>query len=318
MRTDNLALVGRLAALVGALAVLLTLFFWGVRPWYQRWGATESEARSTLPGDELLVGGRGSTRAITIDAPTTTVWRWLAQLGQDRGGFYSYEFLEDLVGAEMENRSELDPRIPPWKRGDKLWMYPPNKLNGAGHADLLRIDPGQALVFGTWQFGTDMSKPSNGTWAFVLEPLPADQTRLIVRSRAAGERPPLAAAFDVLVFEPIHFVMERKMLEGIKAHAEGRGPAPVADFLEITMFVATFALFVSAAWRLMRWGSVRSLLMVLIATGLGFQLLTFVQPPWVLGLFVIMGLVSLSERLDAPNHGPDARAAGGHQRPSVR
>ncbi|HEY6877777.1 MAG TPA: hypothetical protein VI299_07145, partial [Polyangiales bacterium] len=154
MRTDTFAKAGRVAALGGAIVVLFSLFLLGVRPWYLRWGASADEVNARLPGDELLDTAEQSTRAVTIDASAERVWPWLLQLGQDRGGFYSYTLLENLVGTNMENVDVLRPELQHWKLGDKLWMYPPDKLGGTAYATLAVFSPGRALVFSTRQFGT--------------------------------------------------------------------------------------------------------------------------------------------------------------------
>ena len=114
-------LAGATGLLLGALAL--------TRPWFRNWGATAEEIHRVLPGDEIVSVARSqSTRAITIDAPADRVWAWLAQTGQDRGGFHSFELLEDMVGAEMENLPYLDPALQQWKLGDKLWMAPPAQV----------------------------------------------------------------------------------------------------------------------------------------------------------------------------------------------
>src|SRR3954467_14058608 len=124
----------RLAALSAVKGVLVLVLLAVFRPWFLTWGATPEEARSSLPGDEVVGAARSdsTTRAITIHAPVSTVWPWVAQLGQDRGGFYSYEVLEDLAGCSMENADRIHPEFQAWKAGDKLWMYPPEKLHGMG------------------------------------------------------------------------------------------------------------------------------------------------------------------------------------------
>ena len=165
------------------------------------------------------------TRALTIEAPLAEVWPWIAQLGQDRAGFYSYELLEDLVGARMPRADRLLADRQAWRLQDRIWMYPPEKAGGYGGAPLLDYVPGRALGFGTWQLGTPHSAPPDGSWAFVLEPIDADTTRLLVRARAAGGEPVVARVFNLVVFEPAHFVMERKMMVNIKALAEGRRPS---------------------------------------------------------------------------------------------
>jgi hypothetical protein len=295
MRTDTIAKVGRVLGLCGALVVLFSLFLLAVRPWFLTWGTTSDEVAAVLPGDELLQPHSSSTRAITIAAPVEKVWPWLLQLGQDRGGFYSYEFLENLVGTNMPNVDELKPELQHWKVGDKLWMYPPDKLAGAGHAVLQRLDPGRALVFGTRQVGTPAEQPTDGTWAFIVRPVDSRTTRLIVRGRAAASRSSAQRVFDRLVFEPTHFMMERKMMEGIKARAEGQGASPTSDLLEVALFCVCFALLCTAVVRMVRWPTARRWLGVLLAAGLAFQLLTFVQPPWIVGFLMVCALLFLFE-----------------------
>jgi hypothetical protein len=294
MRTDSFARFGRIVGLLLAMGVLFTLFLLAVRPWYQSWGASAREAAAVLPGDEFVRSESQSTRAITIAASPERVWPWLLQLGQDRGGFYSYEFLEDLAGTDMDNIDTLNPALQHWKVGDKLWMYPPDKLGGAGHAVLLRLDPGRALVFGTRQLGTPLSAQPDGTWAFVLQPS-GQGTRLLVRGRGAPHTSSALRAFDRVVFEPMHFVMERKMMEGIRARAEGQQATPIADLLEVAFFSACFGLLCAAVVRMVRWPVGRRWLGVLLAAGLAFQLLTFVQPPWIVGFLLVCALVFLFE-----------------------
>jgi hypothetical protein len=222
MRTSGTFI--RSAALAAAVANLLVVFYLGIRPWYLRWGADDAEVQRVLPGDEAVPEPRanaGSTRAITIHAPRARVWPWLAQIGQDRAGFYSYELLEDMVGCEMPSTDRIRPEFQRWQAGDKLWMYPPEKLAGIGHALLVRYEPEHALAFATHQTGTSAGEPYDGNWSFVLEPIDAQATRFIVRGRAGGARSFWANTFDKLVFEPLHFLMERRMMEQIKGFAEG-------------------------------------------------------------------------------------------------
>lgn len=292
MRSDTLAKLGRVAALMLAIALLFTLFLLVVRPWYLTWGASEDEVDARLPGDELVQAAHTSTRAITIHLPPARVWPWLLQLGQDRGGFYSYALLENLVGTKMENVEVLRPELQRWKVGDKLWMYPPDRLGGAGHAVLAAIDEEHALVFRTRRLG---SPRLDGTWAFVLTPIDDQDTRLIVRGRASDAHGLAPRVFELLIFEPIHFMMERKMLTGIRANAEGRPPSAWQDALELAMYVSCFLLFCGAAIRLLRWPVARRWGLVLVCAGLAFQLLTFVQPPWIVGLMLVAMLTVLFE-----------------------
>lgn len=170
-----------------------------VRPWMLRWGATDEEVRKPLPGDELVPRpGVSSTRAISVNAPVEMVWPWLAQIGQDRGGFYSYAWLENLAGCHMRNADHVHPE---WQRrtvGEVVKLHP---LTGCKVA---AFEPNHALVLEGWG-------------AFVVEPQDALHSRVILRSRVPRGWP---TVFDVLLIELPHFIMERKMLHGIKERAE--------------------------------------------------------------------------------------------------
>jgi hypothetical protein len=169
------------------------------RPLMLHWGATSEELRKPLPGDELVPDpGIQSTRAVTIDAPPDAVWPWLAQLGQDRAGFYSYECLENLAGCEMHNADEIHPEWQQRTPGETVYLHP---LKGLPVA---RFEPGRVYALEGW-----------GAW--VLEPYGPGCTRLIARGRTPRG---VASVFDALLMEIPHFAMERKMLLGIKERAE--------------------------------------------------------------------------------------------------
>src|SRR6266545_3032153 len=165
----------RILALAGASAAIVCVFFLIVRPWYLGWGATDGEARRILPGDEIIPTASGQeTRAITIRAPIERVWPWVSQLGQDRGGFYSYDLLENLVGCKMPTDDRLRPEARRWQLGDKLWMYPPDRAGGAGFATLRVYVPDRAMGFGTRMTGTPLTEPENGSWSFIVQRIDPD------------------------------------------------------------------------------------------------------------------------------------------------
>ncbi len=201
------AVVGGGLALAGAAAAA---YHWGLRPWYEHWGATQDEVRARLPGDELVPSPTFTrTKAITIEAPVEKVWPWLLQLGQGKAGFYSYEFIENrLLGCDIHNSSHI---VTEWQNpqiGDPVRMYPAEKQGPPPYIIAL-IEPTRALVMG--------HKDENGqwfdTWQFVLQPVDAWRTRLIHRVRAGSMGP-----WDLLQFG--YFLMERGMVLGIKARAE--------------------------------------------------------------------------------------------------
>lgn len=207
-----------------ALPVTLLTYFWVIRPWQFRWGATDDEVRRALPGDELSPHPASqATRALTINAPATEVWPWLVQMGQDRGGMYSYTWLENLFRADMQNADRIMPEFQHRKVGDKVWLAPPERYGGQGYALVGAVDPNRELVLITHAVsptGGSADSAGQGTWSFVLDPTDQQSTRLIVRSRGV-ESPSLSMRLlDLLFWEPAHFIMERKMMLGIKQRAE--------------------------------------------------------------------------------------------------
>jgi hypothetical protein len=291
MATPRLAI--RITALLGGVALLVAVLALVARPWYVRWGATAEEQRRALPGDEIVPGATTtSTRAITIAAPAARTFAWVAQTGQDRGGFYSYELLEDLAGCRMPNIQYLDPALQQWKAGDKLWMYPPDKVGGAGGVPLMVRLPGQALGFGMRQIGTPTTQPPDASWSFVVQPVDAQTSRLLIRGRGAGGYGLLGQALTAAVFEPMVFVMERKMMTSIKVLAEGGKVPRWADDAQVGLWTITFVVFCASAALLLAGRRPRRRFATMMAAGLLFQLLTLVQPPLAVGIPLVAALVA--------------------------
>jgi hypothetical protein len=286
--------LGRLAVIGGCFGGLLLGFFLVVRPWYLAWGARDLRDAPLL-GDHLLWDGAPhETRAITIAAPAAAVWPWVAQIGQDRAGFYSYAILENLVGCEMKNLGTLVPALAHWRDGDALWMYPRDRAGGIGKAPLALHEPGRALVFYTRRPTTTFEDPPDGTWAFIVEPVGADTSRLIMRSRGRGNPGLLGAAFERSVFEPLHFAMERKMMAGVKARAEGGPVSETRDNLQVLLWALTFWLFVASAVLAVRGRNARRHVLTFTAAGVVFAVLTLGQPSVLIGgpLVLLLGLAT--------------------------
>jgi hypothetical protein len=305
------AILRRVSMLLLALGAVVLFYVAAVRPWMMSWGTTAEERARSMPGDEIVPDSAlVTTRAVGIGAAAERVWPWLAQLGQDRGGFYSYELLEDLAGCEMPRAGEILPAAQEWRPGDQLWMYPPDKLDGVGGAPLLASIPGRALAFGTWNPTTPHTRPPDGSWAFVLEPVSADSSRLLVRSRGAAPTGFAARLFHFAVFEPIHFVMERRMMDGIRRHAEVRPPhTRAADAAQIAIWAAMFVLFLWGIVATLRRGRWYGALGATVAAAFGFLVTTLGQPPAFVGLLLVAAVVALlfGRGGDAANE----RAAGG-------
>jgi hypothetical protein len=220
MRRETLARMVVGAAAVGAAVAGYTR---AIRPWHVRWGATDSEVQEPLPGDEVIPHPElQATHALTIQAPVADVWPWLVQVGQDRGGFYSYSWLENLVGCELQNADRILLECQTLKVGDSVRLHPK-----APPLPVLVVQPSRAIVLGgsgersaaTPGAGAATS-PTVGTWGFFLKEVDAQTTRLTMRCRWRRSPGLLSWAYNYLLLEPAHFVMERKMMLGIKARAE--------------------------------------------------------------------------------------------------
>ncbi len=161
-----------------------------------------------MPLDERIERPNYVTnRAITIQAPSEDVWPWLVQMGElPRGGFYSYEWIERLLGLWVLNAQRILPRFQQLRVGQAL--------DRRGDMLVKAVDPGRFLVLGPPE-----GEVFDSTWALVLRALPDGSTRLLARLRAKLPRT-TAGAFCYGVLDPGHFVMERKMLLEIKRRAE--------------------------------------------------------------------------------------------------
>jgi hypothetical protein len=192
---------GRALGLVTVAAMLYRLL---LRRPILNWGATDAEADARLPGDELLEQADGvATRAITIDAPSSAVWPWIAQMGPSpRGGAYTYDWIENLLGLDMHSADQVLPEYQQPQVGDTLG-YGKNRMR------FERVEPQRVLA--------TRSEDGNWVWTFVLDEQDG-RTRLISRNRF--RLPTLTAKVGMVPMEPASLVMERKMLRGIKRRAE--------------------------------------------------------------------------------------------------
>jgi hypothetical protein len=177
-----------------------------LRRWHLRWGATDEEIQRPLLADELVPHPHlETTRAITIEAPPEAVWPWLVQMGYQRGGWYSYDWLDNL-GVPSARR--IIPELQNLKVGDKLAPV-------EGGFIVATLEPPRAMVL--------MSRNDVGrigmSWTFLLEPLEKGRCRLIERVRGVYDFN-LMGLLMYLAVEPADFIMMRKHLLNLKRRAE--------------------------------------------------------------------------------------------------
>lgn len=204
-------------AVAGGIGALAAAYVLAVRPWHLRWGATDEELTENLPGDEVKPdAGIQVTHAITINAAPETVWKWLVQIGQERGGFFSYDRLENLFGLQIHNAEEIKPEWQNLKVGDfvrgahKGWLG--GRFDDTAGWFVVALEENRFLIL--------RDEVERGSWSFILKPFGENKTRLVIRGR--GDR---AVSFTKKLFhygfmEPAHFIMERKMLLTLKEKAE--------------------------------------------------------------------------------------------------
>ncbi len=204
---------GRLGRLACTTALATGTLLLAGRRRQLRWGATDLEVEEPLPGDSLIANADlSATRAITVRSSAAQVWPWIAQLGQGRGGFYSYDFLENLVGCDIQSADRI---VPEWQDvavGDKVMLAPEVGLRVA------LVEEGRSLVLRGGIAMGEAAPPYDFTWSFALREQPDATVRLLARERYAYTR-----WWSPLLVEPVElisFLMSRKMLRGIKDRAE--------------------------------------------------------------------------------------------------
>lgn len=209
-------------AVVGAFTVVAVGAFWKVfMPWQRRWGTTDEEASGSLPGDDLVSEPAAqTTRAITIAAEPSVVWPWVVQIGADRGGFYSYDRLENLFGLDIHSAESI---VAAWQTR-RIGDFVHGDAKGRGGWYVMEVRPNDALVLkvGDVKLGRPVER-SEGigwefSWTFAVREGANGTTRLMVRERVG-----FANNLVKMIMAPagvISFVMTRKMLAGIKSRAE--------------------------------------------------------------------------------------------------
>jgi hypothetical protein len=182
----------------------VVLAYWiFIHPAYMNWGATPGEINMKLPGDQLISANRVvTTRAIHIQATKEKIWPWFAQTGQNRGGFNSYYWLENLFAAKMVNARSIQPEWQNPQPGDTVYF---GKNEGYALVSLVQRNKYYSL----------------GGWTFYLQAIDSSNTRFIVRYPSMEiKQSKLMTIYYYGLFEALHFIMETGMMMGIKQKAE--------------------------------------------------------------------------------------------------
>ena len=210
----------RLIKPICILWLVLIIYHFTIRIWMLDWGAPKKIQELNLSGDHLT-NKRWHTRATLIRATPEKIWPWIVQLGQERGGFYSYTWLENIFLADMNNVYEIQNRLQhPRMPGDTIWLANKRNYNGKGFQIVAEIIPNKSFVM---VGGDDFDRIKRGdkaigSWSIYLYPEDAKSSWLIARS--SSEEPLGTEVLRYITFEVPHFIMEQKMLRTIKELAE--------------------------------------------------------------------------------------------------
>ena len=188
--------------------VVAVLYWFPVRRWMSRWGASPADVSRVMAGDSLLAKWTYTgTLAVTIDAPPEDVWPWLVQIGYQRGGLYSYDWLDRLFGyLDRPSATSILPQFQNLAVGDTIPL-------GQGPSwPVAVVEPRHALVLDMRNMGG-----LDWVWQFGLY-ADGNRTRFVSRSRVRTQA--LWARALTYAIEPAGFIMTRRMLLGIKERAE--------------------------------------------------------------------------------------------------
>jgi len=218
------AIVSILGGLVAAATAFIVTYILAIRPWHLRWGSADEEVELSLPGDDLVANAKlRATHAITINASPAQIWPWLVQIGQGRGGFYSYDWIENAMGLDIHTADQILSECQDLKVGDLI----PLSEDEFG-VPVAILEPQKSLVL---HGDTRVPGPGNApimkegdymatVWGFHLIPQEDGNTRLVERIFIDWNESPLNTFFYRVFLEPGSFIMEQKMLRGIKARVE--------------------------------------------------------------------------------------------------
>jgi hypothetical protein len=211
------AYIVRIVAVLFALTIIMVaanlLVVW---PWMQTWGATEAEIGASLPGDDIVADATlRTTKAITINAPPEAIYPWLLQIGVDRGGMYSYDWLENIFGLDVHTAERIVPAWQEVQTGD-FWRFTPEDyaLNPGPGLYVQELLENEAVLL---CFGLEGQQEENciDSWQFVLVPQENGSTRLLLRSNMA-----IKPQLPIKLTYTIQFIMERKMLLTLRDRAQ--------------------------------------------------------------------------------------------------
>ncbi|MCG8632322.1 MAG: hypothetical protein MI863_00760 [Desulfobacterales bacterium] len=271
--------------LIMIISIQILVYAVFLRPDIMTWGATESEISMKLAGDSTSPF-MNSTRAITIHAPDTEVWKWLVQLGADRGGFYSYTFIEHLSGYDTDNTIKIVPEFQEMNVGR---VVPSSRSGSKLNWRVLAVDPGKSFLLEGWG-------------PFVIKKIDSETTRLIVRTHG-WQINSITRIIVCAVMEPLHYIMEKRMLMGFKARAEAGEGVELSSAPDYLWFFSVLLSFIGFVLMTFFFRNLQSIIMTSFFSlfWLWTLLIFDPQPVYSTGLLLVIIATSLWFRIKKPH-----------------
>lgn len=208
---------------LAAVIALLSIYGFGVRPRLVRWGATDDEVARPYPGADIIpAAARGTTMSATINAPPSAVWPWLVQMGVDRAIWYTWDYWRPWGRRSAE-------RIHPEWQHISVGHRMPSTLGGSVWWEVAALEPERFLglrmsvdLLGR-PFDPKGTRPrfyTDSVWAFLLERVPGERTRLVVSGYWAFQPKWLQRIVSFLFVEPSTWIMQTRQFTGLRRRAE--------------------------------------------------------------------------------------------------
>jgi hypothetical protein len=260
------------------IVIILAVSFAWLPDWIHTYGATENEIQAVYPGDDILDTPIISwTHALNIAASPQEVWPWIAQIGDTKGGFYSYTFIENLVSGNdvYHNASRIIPEFQNPQPGEEI---------------IGTVLPIKEVKTGDYFLAASNDFMGLGwTWVWVLQPSGNDQTRLLIRMKIQSPAEDSNPIFTWLM-DAGGFVMEKGMLRGLQERAEGRFmPSPIEP-LEGFLWGALLMIGFVGAWRFINWPGWQLPLATGLLSVVGLLVFTFIQPLNIIRIVFVFGM----------------------------
>jgi hypothetical protein len=194
--------------------VLVICYTFFLRNFLMHWGSAQEERKKYYTGDSILLKpGYENTLAVTINKPPSAIWPWVAQMGLNKGGFYSYTWLENIFGCKLYNADRIHPEWQNTQPGDYEPVCASAEKNNMKGWTIITVIPNKALVYKS-------STDSSWTMGFYIDSVSKNKSRLVTRMRYVGPKHFWSYITDKAWMEWAHCIMQKGSLNGIKKRAE--------------------------------------------------------------------------------------------------